>query len=412
MHRFLLVTSGPDKGHRYQISDAFTTLFGRSRHANTKLSDNSISRVHCEIEIRGKRILLTDLESSSGTFVNNKKIDECEFKDGDVLRIGNTEMKLEKLTAEEEHTIAPTVPPIPPRPVIRSSEKLQGLAGTQLSHYDVGEVLAKGQTGLIFKAYDFKKDRDVAMKVLWPEFSQIEDDMQRFIRAMKTMMPLRHPNLVALYGAGKTGPYCWISMENVPGESLTQIIARLGTADRLDWRRVLVIGYYLAKALEYAHGKDIIHRNLTPQNVIVGKKPSETKLGDLMLAKAQEGEFAQQITKPGEILGDVRYLSPERTGVFDVKTVDNRSDLYSLGALMYAMLTGRPPFEGTNLIDTMTKIVHSEPARIKQFQMAVNESLESLVLKLLSKRPEKRCQTATELIKEMERTAKFNGVAL
>src|SRR5206468_3677239 len=99
---------------------------------------------------------------------------------------------------------------------------------------------------------------------------------------------------------------------------------------------VLRIGFYLAKALEYAHGKNIIHRNLTPQNVMVGKTPDQTKLGDLMLAKAQEGGLAQQITKPGEILGDIRYMSPERTG--DSKNVDHRSDLYSLGALMYALL--------------------------------------------------------------------------
>src|SRR5436853_4812758 len=98
----------------------------------------------------------------------------------------------------------------------------------------------------------------------------------------------------------------------------------------------------MANALEYAHGKSIIHRNLTPQNVMVGKTPAETKLGDLMLAKAQEGGLAQQITKPGEILGDIRFMSPERTG--DSKNVDARSDLYSLGALLYALLSGRPPF--------------------------------------------------------------------
>src|SRR5205807_7889235 len=127
---------------------------------------------------------------------------------------------------------------IPARPVLKTAERLAELTGNKLSHYDIGPVIAKGQSGLIFKAYDFKGDRDVAFKVLWPEFSQNEDDMQRFIRAMKTMMPLRHANLVTLYGAGKTGPYCWIAMELVNGESLTQIIERIGTANLLDWKRV------------------------------------------------------------------------------------------------------------------------------------------------------------------------------
>lgn len=289
MQRFLYCFDGPNKGCRYQVSDAFTTLFGRSRHANTQLSDLSVSRVHCEIEIRDRRVLLTDLESGSGTFVNDRRVTDCELADGDVVRIGNTRLLLEN--AADAESTAPTVN-IPARPVLKSADTLNQLTGTTLSHYEVGEVLAKGQSGLVFKAYDFKGDRDVALKVLWPEFSRNEEDMQRFIRAMKTMMPLRHPNLVTLYGAGKTGPYCWIAMELVDGESLTQLIERLGTANMLDWRKVLRIVFYLARALEYAHGHSIIHRNLTPQNVLIGQGPEQTKLGDLMLAKAQEGGLA------------------------------------------------------------------------------------------------------------------------
>src|SRR5207302_6913535 len=114
---------------------------------------------------------------------------------------------------------------------------------------------------------------------------------------------------------------------------------------------------------------NIIHRNLTPQNVMVGKTPESTKLGDLVLAKAQEGGLAQNITKPGEILGDLRYMSPERTG--DSRHVDARSDLYSLGALMYAMLAGRPPFEGSTLVETITKIRQAEPVRPKKYQLAI-----------------------------------------
>src|SRR5439155_8053577 len=136
-------------------------------------------------------------------------------------------------------TVQPGAMPAPKPAVAAGGEKLTELVGKTLSHYEVGDIISKGQSGTIFHARDTKEDRTVALKVLKPEISRNEDEMQRFIRSMKTMLPLRHPNLVALYGAGKTGNYCWIAMEHVEGESLTQVIQRLGTAGMLDWRHSL-----------------------------------------------------------------------------------------------------------------------------------------------------------------------------
>ncbi len=404
MHRVLKVLSGPIKGQSLIVSDQFATLIGRGKHANAQIADNSISRVHCEVEIRGKRTFLSDLESVSGTFVNGKRVSDCELREGDLIKIGDTQMRLESPDSSDEATLAPALA-IPVRPVLLTAEKLPELSGHVLSHYTVGKLLAKAQSGLVFQAHDFKNDRNVALKVLFPDFSQNEDDLQRFIRAMKTMMPLRHPNLVTLFGAGKTGPYCWIAMELVEGEGLTQIIRRMGTANMLPPKSALMIVQHLAKALEYAHGKNIIHRNITPQNVLIGKSPADTKLGDLMFAKAQEGVHAQDITKPGELVGDLKYMSPERT--IGSTEVDARSDLYSLGALLYCLLTGRPPFEGTNVIDTILKIRQAEPVRPKKFQLAVSDALEGLVLKLLAKRPDDRYASATQLLKEIDRISKF-----
>jgi serine/threonine-protein kinase len=288
--------------------------------------------------------------------------------------------------------------------------RLTDLVGKTLSRYEVGPVLAKGQTSVVFRARDSKEDREVALKVFGPEFSKNEDDVQRFVRAMKTTMPLHHPNLVTLYGAGKTGAYCWVAMEYIEGESLTQVIQRIGTAGMLDWRNALRVAVHVARALDFAQQQQIIHRNITPQNIMVRASDKVTKLGDLMLAKAMEGSLAQQITRPGELLGDVRYMSPERTRPNG--EVDGRSDIYSLGATVYALLTGRPPFEGESLVEVITKIRQAEPVKPKKYQLAIPDLFEGTVLRMLAKRPEDRFASAGNLLADLERVAKFQGLTL
>ncbi len=226
---------------------------------------------------------------------------------------------------------------------------------------------------------------------------------------MKTMLPLRHPNLVALYGAGKKGPYCWIAMEFVQGESLTQVIQRIGVAGMLDWRHAFRIAVHIARALDFAHGRHIVHRNMTPQNVLIREGDLETKLGDLMLAKATEGSMAQQITQANEMLGDLRYMSPEQT--FGPEQTDERSDIYSLGALLYATLTGQPPFEGGSLFETITQIRQAAVVMPKKYQMSIPDAFQAVVLKMLAKRPEDRYQTAADLLRELESRCQVPGFA-
>jgi serine/threonine protein kinase len=129
-----------------------------------------------------------------------------------------------------------------------------------------------------------------------------------------------------------------------------------------------------------------------------------------MLAKALEGSLAAQITKPGELVGDVSFMSPERTR--GQGHVDGRSDLYSLGATVYAVLTGKPPFEGMSLVETLGKIRQAEPKKPRHYQPAIPEAFEALVLKMLAKQPADRPQTAADLLASLERLAKMNGVAV
>src|SRR5262249_29408931 len=156
-------------------------------------------------------------------------------------------------------------------------------------------VLARGRTGTVYKGRDTKDGKDVAVKVLHYDFTSDEDDVQRFIRAMTTVVGLHHLNLIAVYGAGKHGTRCWFAMEYVDGEPLTQLIEKFGTLKMLDWRFALTVGVHIAQALEVAHEKHIIHRNVSPESILVRKPDNLAKLGAMMLAKALEGIKAKPI---------------------------------------------------------------------------------------------------------------------
>jgi serine/threonine-protein kinase len=248
----------------------------------------------------------------------------------------------------------------------------------------------------------------LAFKVLLPEFSKNEEDMERFVRAMKTVLPLRHPNLIALDKAGRTGPYCWVAMEYIAGESMTQVIDRIGKSGMLDWCYAFRVAVQIGRALAYVHGHQVVHRNDTPRNIMLQTIDKVVKLGDLMLAKALEGPLAQQITRSGQLLGDVAYMSPERTR--GLRHIDATSDLYGLGATLYALLTGRPPFEGATLTEMITRIRQTEPVKPTMFQLAIPSPFEAVVLKLLAKRPEDRYPTAEKLLAVLERIGNTEGV--
>jgi serine/threonine protein kinase len=398
----LVVTQGPDKGRTYPLIAGEGLIVGRAQATSTKLTDPTVSRVHFEIEFDGDHATLINV-SQAGTLVNGKVTAQQELHNGDLIRIGATEMRMQLSGADE----ASTMPP-PGRGPVVTSESLPALVGQDLGHFHIDSLIGKGANGVVFRATDNEKTRVVALKVLQPEFSRNEEEMQRFIRAMKTILPLRHPNLVSTLAAGKIGPYCWVAMDFIDGENMTKVIQRIGVAGMLDWRYGFRVAVHIGRALEYAHGESIIHRNVTPQNILLRTSDKTALLGDLMLAKALEGTLAQQITRPGELVGDVGYMSPERTrGTSDI---DGRSDLYGLGATVYALITGRPPFTGGSLPELITKIRNAEPDRPQKYQMAIPAGFQGTVLKLLAKRPEERFQTATEMLRELDRVGKFAGV--
>jgi tRNA A-37 threonylcarbamoyl transferase component Bud32 len=388
----LVVIAGPCDGQVFELAADQKLMIGRADTANISLADPTISRAHCSIEVTGMKAILRDNASKSGTRVNGKTIVEHEMKEDEVINVGTTKMRFqfvvqlktapdEKLADSEDH------------------EELRQLSGTKLAHFEVGTVVALGNSGVVFKAKDVKDNREVALKVYMPEFAEKDEDLQRFIRAVKTMLPMRHSNVVTLYGGGKTGPHCWMSMEYVEGESLKDTIARIGKKGKMDWRPAMRVATDITRGLHYIHGENIIHRSLSPGNILFSRL-GIVKLGSLILAKALSGALAKDVTVGGNFLGEVNYLSPEQVGAGG--SVDHRADIYSLGTLIYALLTGKTPFEGNSPLQTATWILQREPTSPKKINPDIPEQLEKVVLKMLAKNPDERYQNAADVLAELE----------
>lgn len=401
----LVVIKGPDTPRKIALADGQSVVIGRGEKSNTRLADQQASRIHCVVDVDGGKFLLRDQGSSAGTFVNGQRVEQCELKPGDVIHVGQTELRLMLHDGHEEPTVAPKAAAAMP---VVTAANLKNLVGQSLAHFELQKVLASGNTGLVFLAHDSKGNRPAAVKVLWPEISKQEDEMQRFVRAMKTMMPIHHENLIEIYAAGKNGPHCWVAMEYVEGECLTEVINHFGTRGMLDWRTSFLVAVQIARALETAYEHQIVHRNITPNNILFNRTAKQAKLGDLMLAKALEGTQARQITRPGQLVGDLPYMPPERTRTD--APVDCRADIYSLGATIYALLTGHPPFEGNSVPEVVSRIRSAEPIKPKQYHLSVADRFQDAVLTMLAKRPEERYETPSKLLIDLNRIARYESI--
>lgn len=395
----LVILSGPDKGRTIRVEPGASKLVGRGEAATARLSDPAVSRVHFELAVADESVFLTDKGSSSGTYVNGSKVEAMEVKSGSQIQVGDTVMRLENEMPTGNTTMAAA--PIAAVP-------LPKLVGQTLGSYVLQKIVGVGSSGMIFKGLDEENNRVAAVKVLSPQFTSTDEQRMRFVRAMKTMLPVKDDHIVNLYNAGKTGPYCWAAMEFIEGENLAELIERTGIEGMLDWTKVWRVAFDIARALKTGFEHQIIHRNVTPKNILRRKSDESCLLGDFMLAKALQGTLAQQVTQPGQILGEISYLAPERTRA-DAE-VDTRSDIYGLGATCYALLTGHSPAGGDSMPEIIKNVRETVPEKPKVYQLAVNEIFQDVVMKMIAKDPAQRYQTPTELLKELMRIGKFNNL--
>jgi len=416
----LLIIAGPEAGRSFILENGQTLSVGRGQNSDTKINDPYMSRVHCRISVDGDKVQVAD-SSGGNLLMKGKPIESAVLNSGSEFTAGQSTFRYVIGDIAEDRTVMPGA--FPPRggapapsakpsqaPAMpgASPDQLENLIGHSFVHYRIDSILSVGSTGFVFRGTDTEKDRPVAIKVLFPDRMASEEERDRFIRAMKTMLPIRHPNIVRIYNAGKSGRHCWAAMEFIDGENLNQVIDRIGIEGMLDWREVWRIAVDIASALEAASREKIIHRNVTPANILRRKSDKMCLLGDLMLAKALEGSLARQVTSPGTIVGSINYMPPERTR--DSSAGDTRADIYGLGATLYALLTGRPPFQGDSTIEVIRRIREDDPMPPTKFQMSINSLFEEIVMRMIAKNPEQRYATPGALLKELERVGKYQGL--
>ena len=262
--------------------------------------------------------------------------------------------------------------------------------------YAVGELLGRGGMAEVYLATDRVLDRPVAFKVLGGWLANDATFVERFRREALAAARISHPNLVAVFNAGSEADVHYIVMEHVPGETLADLLRKAG---RLHPNRATSIAASVADALGVAHAARIVHRDVKPANVML-TPDGRTKLMDLGIARNIDGE---SITHASSVLGTAGYVSPEQARG---DPVDHRSDIYSLGCVLYEMLTGRQPFEAQDPLAMAYKHVHEAPVPPTSFEPSIPSALEAVTLRAMEKEPAARFQNVEEMASALEdRTA-------
>ena len=277
--------------------------------------------------------------------------------------------------------------------------------GAEIGHYKILEKIGSGGMGEVYLAEDGKLGRRVAIKLLPEAFTKDEDRLRRFNQEARTASALNHPNILTIHEIGESDGLNYIATEFIEGETLRQKLNR----GRLSVTEALDIAIQTASALAAAHEAGVIHRDIKPENIMI-RRDNFVKVLDFGLAKLAEpkdvsishdAKTERQVkTAPGVIMGTVQYMSPEQVRGH---ATDARSDIWSLGVVLYEILAGRPVFARANAADIIAEIVKTHPQPLSQFVEGVPERLEEIVAKTVEKNPEERYQTAKDLLIDLTR---------
>ena len=272
-----------------------------------------------------------------------------------------------------------------------------------LGTYELVDVLGQGGMSVVFKARHRMTEQEVALKILPPELAAHSQVKSRFLEEAKALAALDHPNIVHLYNFGQENGSFVLAMQFVQGRTWERLILE---NKRLDWQATCRIAIDVLKALEYAHGRGVVHRDMKPSNVLVRASDNAATVMDFVNAKMTT---ATKLTATGQTMGTVRYMSPEQVRG---QEVDLRTDIYSLGATVYESLVGDTPFDGSTHFEIMTKHLSEIAKRPSQVGISLPQTVEDAVMRCLAKKAQDRFESARDMRKILEQALKDGDVGL
>ncbi len=289
-------------------------------------------------------------------------------------------------------------------------------AGTRIGPYEIVSRIGAGGMSEVYRAFDPRIRRDVAIKVLPPTLAKFADRLHRFEQEARAVGALSHPNLLTIFDTGKSEGRPYIVTELLEGHTLRSILRDNGTAVRIPIRKAIDYGIQIANGLAAAHERGIVHRDLKPENLFV-TRDGRVKILDFGVAKLRssedeaamsDAETMEQDTSPGTVIGTVGYMSPEQVRG---QSVDGRSDIFSLGTLMYEMVAGEHPFRGDSPADTMSSILREDPRELTSVNPNVTPGFDRVIRHCMEKSPEQRFQSARDLAFHLDMLSSASGSA-
>lgn len=357
----LRVIEGPHRGEEFMYDEHNTLLVGRSLQAQLRLKDDPhFSRHHFRLELNPPTCYLMDLRSRNGTMVNGERVTECFLQDGDVVSGGQTKIAVSiqqpgtnAIPSRQPAAVArPTkpaaAPPAPRRPAAPPAEVAFSQAAAddaadlseevQIAGYRIHEQIGDGDLGTVYRATRLSSGEVCALKVISTAEKSDEKAVQTFLREASILNQLDHPYIVRMIEMGAAGSDLFLSTEFVDAIPWSKLVANSSTAQRI--RIACGLMSQILSALDYAHARSMVHRDVKPGNVLVSRTNGKltAKLADFGLAKQYSNAGMSQVTRAGDVIGSLPYMSPEQ--FINSREARPACDLYSAGATLYWMLSG------------------------------------------------------------------------
>ena len=267
--------------------------------------------------------------------------------------------------------------------------------------YELKEIVGTGGMSVVYRAWDLKYGREVAVKVLRREYIEDEDFIRRFNHEAQAASKMSHPNIVNMLDVGQDGEIRYIVMEYVKGQTLKELIRKSG---RIRPARAVQMTMRILAAVDHAHRNHIVHRDIKPQNILVDEN-GVVKVADFGIARLTTSS-STLTQNDGNVLGSVHYFSPEQANGL---VADEKSDLYSVGVVLYEMVTGQVPFDGDSPISVALKHVREAPRSTRTLNPEISRGLDEVILKALDKDSSRRYQSAAEMAQDLKKAMRMPG---